>query len=464
MKGMQEMSTEEKRILVLDDEEMIRDLLQETFKQKKFDVEIAATGEEALNQVENSDFDLLVTDLRLPDISGMEVLAKVKEKHPQMGVILITAYGSIKNAVKAMKQGAFDYITKPFDLDEIEMVVEKYFEYKNLVDENIYLRSELDKKYNFENIIGASEPMERVFECVRMVAKSKATVMIQGASGTGKELVARAIHYNSERKHGPFITTNCAALPEGLVESELFGHEKGAFTGAYRMTKGRFELAHGGTLLLDEISEITMGLQAKLLRVLQEREIERVGGGKTISVDVRIIATTNKNLQQEVKEGRFREDLFYRLNVVPLHLPTVSERREDVPLMIQHFVKRFTAENGIPTKNVSEKAMAMLSQREWPGNVREIENVVERAVVMCGPDVNTLDVHHFFLEEQAVIEMPISSPSANMTLREVEKLLILKTLNEQASNRTKAADILGISVRTLRNKLNEYRKEGIVIK
>ncbi|HHS13175.1 MAG TPA: sigma-54-dependent Fis family transcriptional regulator [bacterium] len=457
------MNEREKRILILDDEEMIRDLLHETFQKKGFFVETAMNGKEALDKVEKNTYDLVVTDLRLPDISGMDVLTRVKKKHPEIGIIMITAYGSIKNAVKAMKQGAFDYIAKPFNLDEMEVVVEKYFKYKDLVDENRYLRSELDRKFHFKNIIGNSEPMQRIFESIKMVANTRATVLIQGESGTGKELVARAIHYNSDRKNGPFITTNCAALPEGLVESELFGHEKGAFTGAYKTSKGRFEMAHMGTLLLDEISEIGFGLQAKLLRVLQEREIERVGGGRQISVDVRIIATTNRNLHQEVEEKRFREDLYYRLNVVPIRIPTIAERRDDIPLLVRHFVNYFCNENGIPVKEVSEKTMHMLSHRDWPGNVREIENSVERAVVMTGPDVKTLEPKHFIISESPDFSSSRAVSSTKMTLREAEKDMILNMLKEHDNNRTKAAELLGISVRTLRNKLNEYRKEGVAI-
>jgi DNA-binding NtrC family response regulator len=455
------MNADGRSILILDDEEMIRELLNETFEKKGYDVDTAVNGKETLQKLEEKPFDLLITDLRLPDISGMQILTKVKKKNPDLGVIMITAYGSIKNAVKAMKKGAFDYITKPFDLEEMEVVVEKYFDYLGLVDENQYLRSELDRKFRFENIVGTSEPMERVFESIRMVSKSRATVLIQGSSGTGKELVARAIHYNSTRKQGPFITTNCAALPEGVVESELFGHEKGAFTGAYKTTKGRFEMADGGTLLLDEVSEISIGLQAKLLRVLQEREIERVGGGKPIPVDVRIIATTNRDLQKEVEEKRFREDLFYRLNVVPIRLPLISERRDDIPLLVQHFVKQFSKENGVPEKRISESAMKILARQEWPGNVREIENCVERAVVMSGKDTDVLEVGHFFLNDQPVSDELFRSPTGKMTLREVEKNLILRTLQDQNDNRTRTADLLGISVRTLRNKLNEYRKDGV---
>ena len=455
------MNSDGKSILILDDEEMIRELLNETFEKKGYDVETAVNGKETLKKLEAKPYDLLITDLRLPDISGMQILTRVKKKNPELGVIMITAYGSIKNAVKAMKKGAFDYITKPFDLDEMEVVVDKFFEFQGLIDENQYLRSELDRKFRFENIVGTSEPMERVFESIRMVSKSRATVMIQGASGTGKELVARAIHYNSTRKQGPFITTNCAALPEGVVESELFGHEKGAFTGAYKTTKGRFEMADGGTLLLDEVSEISIGLQAKLLRVLQEREIERVGGGKPIPVDVRIIATTNRDLQKEVEEKRFREDLFYRLNVVPIRLPLITERRDDIPLLVQFFVKKFSRENGVPEKQISENAMKILARQEWPGNVREIENCVERAVVMSGKDTDVLEAGHFFLNDQPSPDELFRLPSGKMTLREVEKNLIIRTLQEQNDNRTRTADLLGISVRTLRNKLNEYRKDGV---
>ncbi|MBN1780693.1 sigma-54-dependent Fis family transcriptional regulator [bacterium] len=455
------MNKESKKLLIVDDEEVIRDLLRETFLRKSYTVLTASHGKEALSKINKESFDLVVTDIRLPDISGMKILAESKKKYPNLGVIMITAYGSIKNAVKAMKQGAFDYITKPFNLDEMEMVVDKYFDYQDLVDENAYLRSELDRKFNFENIIGNSEPMTRVFEAIRMVAKSKATVILQGASGTGKELVARAIHYNSDRKHNPFITTNCAALPEGLVESELFGHEKGAFTGAYKTTKGRFELADGGTLLLDEVSEISLGLQAKLLRVIQEREIERVGGAKPISVDVRIIATTNRDLKKEVEKGRFREDLYYRLNVVPIYLPKISERQEDIPLLVNFFMKKYAEDNGRPVKQISEKAMRLLSSREWPGNVREIENTIERAIVMTGLDVEILEIENFMFQESIQKADVASSQDLPLTLKDAEKSLIIKALNDNEQNRTKAADQLGISVRTLRNKLNEYRKEGL---
>lgn len=455
------MSNEDKNILIIDDEEMIRELLTDTFIQKGYSIETAGDGKEAFAKLDSRKFNLVITDIRLPDISGMEILEKIKEKHPDIGVIMITAYGSIKSAVKSMKDGAFDYIAKPFEIDEIEIVVKKYFEFEDLKSENRHLRSELDKKFNFKNIIGNSHSMEKVFETVQMVARSRATILIEGESGTGKELIAKSIHYNSDRKKGPFITTNCAALPEGLVESELFGHEKGAFTGAYKTNKGRFEMANGGSLLLDEISEIHIGLQAKLLRVLQEREIERVGGGKQIPVDVRIIATTNKNLREEVEKNNFREDLFYRLNVVPIKLPSISQRRDDIHSLINYFLKKYSIENTYPLKHVSEKALKILIQRDWPGNVREIENCVERAVVMSGPERKTLELEHFSLHDQFSRQMNNDDSMRNMTLKEIERSMILSTLNKFEKNRTKTAEKLGISVRTLRNKLNEYRNEGI---
>ncbi len=456
------MKKKNKNILVIDDEELIRELLKDTFEKEKYTVETAENGEQAFKMISSDDFDLVITDIRLPDISGMEILEKIKSKYPEIGVIMITAYGSIKSAVKSMKDGAFDYIAKPFEIDEIKIVVKKYFEFEDLKDENKYLRSELNKKFSFKNIIGQSKPMDKIFNTIEMVAKSKATILIQGPSGTGKELIARSIHYNSNRKNAPFITTNCASLPESLVESELFGHEKGAFTGAYKTSKGRFELADGGSILLDEISEISFGLQAKLLRVLQEKEIERVGSGKVIPIDVRIIATTNKDLKKEVKENRFREDLFYRLNVVPIKVPVIAERREDIPLLINHFIKLYCKENNYAEKKISDKALQILINRKWPGNVREIENCVERAVVLSGPQSKTLELKHFSLQDQYVRE-ETDSFSKDMTLRAIEQVMILQKLKQFDGNRTETAESLGISVRTLRNKLNEYRKEGIDI-
>jgi len=458
---------ERRRILVVDDEPLIQDLLCEAFRRKRYEVEVASNGRQAMLMLKKQPYDLIITDIRMPDLSGMDLLKEAKKVYPDVGVIVITAYGTIRSAVEAMKRGAYDFITKPFSIDEMELIVDKYFEYNRLVHENRYLLSELGRRYSFDNIIGKSPKMRKVFEIVEMVAPTKATVLIQGPSGTGKELIARAIHYNSPRRNKPFVKTNCAALPEGLVESELFGHEKGAFTGAIRRTKGRFELADGGTLLLDEISEMSPNLQAKLLRVLQEKEFEKVGNPETIQVDVRIIATTNKDLWEEVKKGRFREDLYYRLNVVPIYLPPLKERKEDIPLLIEHFIRKYSAENQKQIDGISPRAVEMLMSYDWPGNVRELENAIERAIVICKGRL--LEPEHFILFRELQMSSGKDSPAGetilqkSLRLRDMERELILRVLREQGGNRTRAAEVLGISVRTLRNKLREYRQEGCIV-
>ncbi|MFQ5822913.1 MAG: sigma-54-dependent transcriptional regulator [bacterium] len=457
------MSLKLPKILVIDDEPTICSMLFEALSKKKYQVTLAENGKEALDQIKNKNFDLVITDLFLPDLNGMEILKTAKQIDPDLGLIMITAHGSVQSAVEAMRVGAYDYLTKGFSLDEIELTVEKFFNYQRLVKENEMLRSELGSRYGIENIIGKSPKLQKVFESVEMVAPTKATVLIQGASGTGKELIAKAIHQLSPRRERPFVKTNCAAIPEGLIESELFGHEKGAFTGALRRTKGRFELADGGTLLLDEISEIKPSLQAKLLRVLQEKEFEKLGNPETIHVDVRIIATTNHDLRDEVEKRKFREDLFYRLNVVPISLPTLKERKDDIPLLVNYFIEMYAKENNRPIKRIDGDALNYLIQYDWPGNVRELENTVERAVVICRE--NTIQKKHLFFGNYNGIENQsasfLSSPSG-LTLKEMEKKLILQTLKEQNWNRTWASEKLGISVRTLRNKLREYKKEGLL--
>jgi two-component system response regulator AtoC len=359
-----------------------------------------------------------------------------------------------------MKLGAFDYIIKPFSPDQIEMVTKRATERQSLIEENRYLRSEILKEYGFGEIIGGTPVMEGIFAVIKKVANSRATILVQGESGTGKELVARAIHYNSTRANAPFIKVNCAALPENLLESELFGHEKGAFTGAVSRRSGRFELAHRGTLLLDEVSEIPLGLQAKLLRVLQEREFERVGGATPIKVDVRIVATTNRNLDEEIEAKRFREDLFFRLNVIPITLPPLRDRDGDIPLLAAHFVDWYCRENNRAPKTICPEAMEMMSSYPWPGNVRELQNVIERAVV--------LDVDETIRPEHVALR-PIGSggddtdeivDAVGSTVAEMERRLILKTLKALGGNRGRTAEVLRISVRTLRNKLNQYRSEG----
>lgn len=443
------------KILVVDDDSLMRDFLSETLNRSGYWIDLASTGEEALEKIKKENYDLILSDIRMPNMGGMELLKTTREYLPDAKVVMMTAYGTVQNAVEAMKLGAFEYVMKPFSTDEIELVLTRALEHRKLILENKLLRSEVIGKYSFENIIGKSPQMQKIFEWVEGVADTRATVLITGESGTGKELIAKAIHYHSSRREGPFIRINCAALPEGLVESELFGHEKGSFTGAIRQSRGRFELADRGTLLLDEISEITPHLQAKLLRVLQEREFERVGSGIPIQVDVRIIATSNRDLKELIDKGRFREDLFYRLHVVPIHIPPLRERKEDIPALTQHFLKKYNLENNRQIEGISQKAYEMFLEYAWPGNVRELENFIERAVVTAKGKILT---PHDFPKELAfgMIKLPASEINVGTTIYEAEKGLILKTLKAYAGNRTKTAEILRISTRTLRNKLNEY--------
>ncbi|MBN2288695.1 MAG: sigma-54-dependent Fis family transcriptional regulator [Candidatus Glassbacteria bacterium] len=461
-----------KRILVVDDEPLMRDFLVETLQRKKYVVDAVGSGSQAIEKIKGDYFDLVITDIRMPEVSGMEVLDAVKKNSPETEVVMITAFGTIENAVEAMKLGAYHYLQKPFQADAIEILVERAIERQRLRDENrtlrndnTQLRNQLKEKYTFSSIVGSSDVMQKVYDTIEVIAPSKATVLIHGESGTGKELVARAIHYNSPRQSRSFIKLNCAALPEGLMESELFGHEKGAFTGAIRSTKGRFELADNGTLLLDEIGEMSLPLQAKLLRVLQEREFEKVGNPTPLSVDVRVIATTHRDLKEEVKNNRFREDLYYRLNVVPIYLPSLRERIDDIPLLVDHFITKYCEENGKQIEGIEDDALELLMAQEWKGNVRELENQIERAVVLCREETLSLRYFQFDREISGAAAGPgMDGIVAGMTLREVEKRLILSTLDQEKNNRTRASEILGISVRTLRNKLNEYSKEGVFVK
>ncbi len=379
------------RILIADDEPNIRRVLAAVLEKDGYEVVVAENGKKAFDIVNtNNGIDVLITDLVMPDINGVELLEAARQINPSISVILITAHGSIKSAVDAMRLGAFDYITKPFEMDELKVVVKRAFEHTKLVDENRVLRQQLTSRYKFDNIIGASSRMQDVFHLVERVADTRASVLIRGESGTGKELIARALHFNSSRRENPFVPVVCIALSEQLLESELFGHEKGSFTGAIGQKPGRFEMAHKGTLFLDEIGDIPGTVQMKLLRVLQEREFERVGGLKTIKVDVRLVTATNQDLEKGVKEGKFREDLFYRLQVVQINLPPLRERSEDVPLLVEHFIGKYAKENGKMIKFASPEALEIMMDYKWPGNVRQLENTVERAIVLADDDAQLI--------------------------------------------------------------------------
>ncbi|HEX9861204.1 MAG TPA: sigma-54 dependent transcriptional regulator, partial [Nitrospirota bacterium] len=417
-------------------------------------------GEDALSAMTAEEFDLAVLDIEMPGMNGLELLERLKESAPELTVIMITAYGSLQSAVDAMRLGAYDYLTKPFEMDEIKLVVERAVERERLITENRALHEELEGNYSFTGIIGRSARMEEVYDMVRQVAGTNASVLIQGESGTGKELVARSIHYNSRRKEKPLVALNCAALAEGVLESELFGHERGAFTGAIRTKAGRFEAAHNGTLFLDEIGDIPIPTQIKLLRVLQEHEFERVGGEKSIKVDARIIAATNKDLMSAVREGRFREDLYYRLNVVTINLPPLRERREDIPELAGHFLKRYTRETGKRIEHIEPKTMEYLVRYDWPGNVRELENIVERAVVLekggsvtpSSLPMNLRDV------AEAACELTVPEGKGGLTelLEDLERQLIIKALRDNGGSQTAAAASLGLKRSTFRYKLEKY--------
>ena len=447
-----------KRILLVDDDAYVRSGTEEILLRKGYEVDTAGSGPAALQALEEAEYDLMLSDIKMPGMSGLELLDKVVPQWPELTVVLMTAYGAIDDAVRAMRNGAYNYVLKGDGSapEEMEIVVEQALKVQDTERENRRLRSELRNRYSCGGMIGKSAAMVEVFDLIGTVAESRATVLVTGESGTGKELVARALHYNSLRASGPFIRLNCATLPRDLMESELFGHEKGAFTGAIRQTRGRFERAHGGTLLLDEISEIDPALQAKLLRVLQEREFERVGSGLTIEVDVRIVATTNRDLAREVEEGNFREDLYYRLNVIEIGLPPLRERLEDVPALVRSFIERFNQENDKGIEGLEEEALELVGRYHWPGNVRELENYLERAVVVSpGPRLAVSDF------PRKLVEGPNGSatdlaPQVGLTVHEMERRLIMSTLEAFGGKRTEAAAQLGISTRTLRNKLHEY--------
>jgi len=438
-------------VLLVEDDKLMRVTVEDALRAAGYDVVSFEQGKEALAALGEALFDVAVTDMKLPDLDGFDIVRAVCGTR-NAPVIVMTAYGTIQDAVEAMKLGAFDYITKPFDLEEFLLLVGRAIEVKKLRDENMRLKREIGKCFRMPNIVGESQVMKHVYSVVDRVAVTDSTVLILGESGTGKELIASAIHYQSGRKDKPLIKVNCAALPEGLIESELFGHERGAFTGAVKRKPGRFELADGGSLFLDEIGDLPQSAQSKLLRVLQERTIERIGGTESVKVDVRLIAATNKNLEDEVKAGRFREDLFYRLNVIPITLPPLRERREDIPALVVLFLERYGGRLG-RTARFSKEALESIMSHDFPGNVRELENIIERTVTLSASDViNRDDLPPFVLRKENNGKMPSLSDVA----AEAEKEHILKILGGTAWNKTRAAEMLGISRKTLWEKMNAY--------
>ncbi len=450
---------ENRAILIVEDDPAVGESLRLLLAKRGYRLYLASNGKEALQRLRQETIDLVITDLVMPKMDGIALLEEVKELRPEVEVIVISAQGTIEKAVQAMKLGAFDFIEKPINPRVISLVVERALEKQALVLQNRELRSRLEDKFHFKNIIGRSKQMVSIFELIRHVAAYDSSVLIVGESGTGKELIANAIHDNSPRAKMPFIKVSCASLSEGIIESELFGHERGAFTGAIASRKGRFELAHQGTLFLDEVEDIPASTQTKLLRVLQEGEFERVGGNRTIKVDIRILAASNRDLAEAVRAGTFREDLYYRLNVVNIQLPPLRERREDIPFLVSFFIEKYNQKHGMKVKGVSQKALNLLMAYQWPGNVRELENTIESIMVINSPEV--IDVSHLpneirsFKEKPETISIRIGTP-----LKEVEKELLLGTLKLTGGNKRKAAKLLGVNVRTIHRKMEDLAREA----
>ena len=444
------------KILIIDDEKNIREGLAAALEMDGYNTAVAENGEKGLEYVNKGDIDLVITDLRMPGISGEEVLQKITAEIPGLPVIVLTGHGSIDSAVSAMHSGAYDFLTKPLNLEHLSLVVKRALKNRERQIQNKQLQEEIIKTKPFESIIGKSAEMQKIFQMIQKVAGSKASVLITGESGVGKELVAHAIHNLSPRRENPLVIVNCSALSESLLESELFGHEKGAFTGAMARKRGRFELANGGTIFLDEIGEINQNIQVKILRVLQDKRFERVGGEETLEVDVRVIAATNKDLEEEIKKGNFREDLFYRLNVVHIHVPPLRERKDDIPLLINTFMQEFAKENGKEIKNIDNHARAALYKYSWPGNIRQLKNCMESAVVMCSSDTITLnDLPPTIKSESSANSMQIPF---GVTLDEAEKIIIQQTLAQNQGNKSKTAEVLGLGRKTLHRKLDEYEE------
>ena len=451
------------KILVVDDEKSMCDFLEIMLNKEGYEVTSATSGEKALELLDNNLYSMVLTDVKMPGVDGFEVLRKTKEVSPDTVVIMITAYGSPEGAVTAIKEGAYDYITKPFRVEEVKLTIKKSLERSILIKENIRLRQAVEDRYKFWNLIGKSPKMQRVYELVEKVSQTKANVLISGESGTGKELVAKAVHFNSARKDRSFVTLNCGAIPENLLESELFGHMKGSFTGAIANKRGLLELAEGGTLFMDEVGELPLPLQVKLLRVIQEREFKRVGGIEDIKVDVRIISASNQDLQQKVAHSSFREDLFYRLNVIQIKIPPLRERKEDIPLLVNHFVRKYSAETGKEIEGVSPEALELLLGYNFAGNVRELENMIERSITLeTTPMISDRHIRSYLNERMVskgippTLEIPEEGMDLNKVVEDLEKAFILKALEHTDGVKKKAAEILGMNFRAMRYKLAKY--------
>lgn len=439
-------------ILIVDDEKNTREGLKRGLEHNRYNILLAEDGKEALEYFSSEKVDIMLADLKMPGMDGIQLMKKVKEISPNTLTVILTAYGTIETAVNAMKEGAYDFVTKPINLDEVDMLVRRALSTRKVEQENISLRQQLDKRYGFENIIGNTQEIKQIFETIKQVAPTKATVLITGESGTGKELIANAIHLFSLRKDGPFVDVHCAALTETLLESELFGHEKGAFTGAVQLKPGRFELADGGTFFLDEVSEMNLVTQVKLLRVLETQKFQRVGGTKNIKVDIRVIAAANTSLEHRIKEGKFRDDLYYRLKVVSIKVPALRERKEDIPLLINAFLKEFCRQHKKNIITVKTDALQKLVNYSWPGNIRELRNLIESIVILSGKaEITINDLPVYILEGTTA-----TSFKGTGNIKDAEKTLIIDALHKTNNNKTKAAQLIGISRRTLHRKVKEY--------
>lgn len=451
----------EVKVLIVEDEKIKRITLSDALLKEGYDVMPSENPIEALQIFKEREFDVVITDIRLPQMDGLAFLKEIKSFKPDITAIVMTAYATVDTAIKAMKLGAYDYITKPFSSEELLLILERLKDFRRLVEENIKLKQEITERYSFGNIVGKSKKMKGVYELIETVAPRDATVLIIGESGTGKELIANAIHYNSPRKDNPFVKFSCAALAETLLESELFGHERGAFTGAVKERKGRFELANSGSIFLDDIDDIPLSMQTKLLRVLQEKEIERVGGTKTIKVDIRIICATKVDLLKLVKQGKFREDLYYRLNIVPINLPPLRERKEDVPLIVEHLLNKYCTKG--EKKTFCQESMKFLINYDWPGNVRELENIVERAVTLTKTnDIRPQDLPEFLAAspekmcDRHLIDVMQEAASFDEMIQDMEKKLLTLAIQKAGGNKSEAARILKMKRETLRDKVEKY--------